>query len=407
MTVAGTVTPGTLLESPTETPPAPAGLARVTVPVAGWPPVIVEGLMLSDATVPIPGAPVLAGGLTVNGVLTEFALVTVILPATGTLTGSVFTVNVAAVVPSATLMVDGTVMLDVLLVIVAETPPTPAGLARVTVPIEESPPVTTGGFRLTCETVPSAPEAGFTAIGEVTVLALVAVTVAATGVLTGSVLIGKLAVDESCGIVTAGGTITFALLLPRSTVIPPSGAGAARVMAPVVDWPPTTAAPGIVNPVIVPFFRELAAGVAMFTIAERLDPALVAVIVAVAGAEPGLVDIRNSALDWPAGTTTECATVAAGLLLVSVTGRPPAGAGRVKVRVPAVVSPAARIFDPRVREPNSSIAPVAPDPAPESAPELGLSIKVPVTLIPGPLAVSVTGVCETTAGAVKVIAPVV
>ena len=69
MTLAGTVTPGTLLESPTETPPAPAGLARVTVTVAGWPPVIVDGLMLTPAIVPAPGVLELLEGVTVTGAL--------------------------------------------------------------------------------------------------------------------------------------------------------------------------------------------------------------------------------------------------------------------------------------------------------------------------------------------------
>ena len=99
VTVAGTVTLGTVLESPTATPPAAAGLARVTVPIAGWPPVIVEGVMLSDATVPVPSAAVFAGGLIVTGVLTEFALVAVTLPEAGAVTEDVVIGKFAAVDP--------------------------------------------------------------------------------------------------------------------------------------------------------------------------------------------------------------------------------------------------------------------------------------------------------------------
>ena len=67
-------------------------------------------------------------------------------------TATVVTVNVALVAPAATVTLVGTVATDVLLLLsVTTAPPVGAALLNVTVPVEELPPVTLVGFRLTPE----------------------------------------------------------------------------------------------------------------------------------------------------------------------------------------------------------------------------------------------------------------
>ncbi len=65
------------------------------------------------------------------------------------LTVVVVTENVAVVAPAATVTLAGTVATAVLLLVsVTTAPPEGAALLRVTVPVEEVPPVTVAGLRL-------------------------------------------------------------------------------------------------------------------------------------------------------------------------------------------------------------------------------------------------------------------
>ena len=69
-------------------------------------------------------------------------------------TAVVVTVKVPEVAPAATVTLAGTVATDVLLLErVTTAPPVGAGPLRVTVPVEEVPPVTLVGFRVTEERV--------------------------------------------------------------------------------------------------------------------------------------------------------------------------------------------------------------------------------------------------------------
>jgi hypothetical protein len=71
-------------------------------------------------------------------------------------TVTVDTVNVALVVPAATVTDAGTVAAPVLLLVrVTTAPPVGAAPLSVTVPVDEAPPVTLVGFRLTPITVGS------------------------------------------------------------------------------------------------------------------------------------------------------------------------------------------------------------------------------------------------------------
>jgi hypothetical protein len=68
------------------------------------------------------------------------------------ITGEVVTVKVALVDPAVTVTLEGVLATIVLLLArVTDAPPVGAGFANVTVPVEEAPPVTLVGFKVTEE----------------------------------------------------------------------------------------------------------------------------------------------------------------------------------------------------------------------------------------------------------------
>ena len=67
-------------------------------------------------------------------------------------TAVVVTVKVAVVAPAATVTLAGTVAAALLLDKVTDSPPVGAALPKVTVPVDEVPPVTEVGFIVTDET---------------------------------------------------------------------------------------------------------------------------------------------------------------------------------------------------------------------------------------------------------------
>ncbi len=69
------------------------------------------------------------------------------------LTAVVVTANVAVVAPAATVTVAGTVADPLLLDKLTTAPPVSAALLNVTVPVEEPPPATDVGFKLTDDKV--------------------------------------------------------------------------------------------------------------------------------------------------------------------------------------------------------------------------------------------------------------
>ena len=68
-------------------------------------------------------------------------------------TALVVTVKVAVVAPAATVTLAGTVAAALLLDKLTVSPPVGAALPKVTVPVDEVPPVTEVGFSVTDETV--------------------------------------------------------------------------------------------------------------------------------------------------------------------------------------------------------------------------------------------------------------
>ena len=219
-----------LLESVTTAPPTGAGPLNVTVPVEESPPTTDVGLRLTDVRV----AAVTVKVVVRVTVLYSAEIVTEVLLATGL----VVMVKVAVVAPAATVTLAGAWAAAVLLLeTVTSAPPTGAGPLNVTVPVEDTPPSTDVGLRVTDVRVAA-----------VTVRVVVRVTLLysaeiVTEVLlaTGLVVIVKVAVVAPAATVTLAGAWAAAeLLLESVTTAPPTGAALLNVTVPVEDTPPST-----------------------------------------------------------------------------------------------------------------------------------------------------------------------
>src|SRR5437879_819346 len=141
VTLEGTVaTDVSLLESATCVPPDGAGPLSVTVPLDELPPITLVGIRVSEVSISDVGS---TGCTVAQAVLVTPSLDDALPILVGAVTALVLTVNVALVDPAAIVTLEGTVATDVsLLESVACAPPDGAGPLRVTVPVEESPPVT-------------------------------------------------------------------------------------------------------------------------------------------------------------------------------------------------------------------------------------------------------------------------
>jgi hypothetical protein len=145
VTLEGTRATLLLLERSTCAPPAGAGPVRVTVPVEdSKPPTTLEGSSVSEETVGGGGG----AGVTVSEADRVAPLkVALMVTVADTVTALVLTVNVALVAPAATVTLESTLAVAVLpLESAICAPPAGAGPLSVTVPVEELPPVTLGGF---------------------------------------------------------------------------------------------------------------------------------------------------------------------------------------------------------------------------------------------------------------------
>ncbi len=143
VTVAGTVALVLLELKLTLTPPVAAGPVSVTVPVEGEPPCTDVGLSERLTNV---------GRLIVSVAVLEVPFsVAVIVEVVVVATATVVIVNVPVVAPAATVTVAGTVALVELEVRPTDTPPVPAAPLRVTVPVEDVPPVRVAGLSETLE----------------------------------------------------------------------------------------------------------------------------------------------------------------------------------------------------------------------------------------------------------------
>ena len=154
MTETGTVVDSSLLESLTTTPPLGAVEFRVTNPVEWLPPTTVDALNCNDVT---------SIGFTVRFAVCGPPLSEAVIAATvGLLTADVLTWNDTKVCPSGTVTATGTVAVVELLESVIFAPPEVAGPLRETVAVDEFPPNTVLGSR-----VSDAIESGSIVMGEV------------------------------------------------------------------------------------------------------------------------------------------------------------------------------------------------------------------------------------------------
>ena len=152
-------------------------------------------------------------------------------------TGLVVTGNVAVVAFGATVTLAGTCAAAALLLESATTAP-PAGAARLslTVPVDDVPPRTEAGLRLT-----ELSAADCTVKLAVWVVPKVPVIVTGVLLATGLVVTGNVAVVAFGATVTLAGTCAAAVLLLDSvTTAPPAGASPFSVTVPVEVLPPVT-----------------------------------------------------------------------------------------------------------------------------------------------------------------------
>jgi hypothetical protein len=142
VTLAGTAAPLVLVRL-TISPPVGAAPLVVTVPVDEFPPVTLVGLSTRlDGTAAITESVPLA-----DVPLADAVMVTAVLETTGT----VVAVNVAVVLPAATVILLGTVVLGSSLLREIESPPVGAAPLRDTVPVDDAPPVTLAGLSATLD----------------------------------------------------------------------------------------------------------------------------------------------------------------------------------------------------------------------------------------------------------------
>ena len=130
-------------------------------------------------------------------------------------TAVVTTVNVAPVAPAATVTLAGTVATDALLDSVTTAPPLGAAPLRVTVPVEEAPPVTLLGLSNTEDSVGVVPAGATVSVAVWVDPPYEAVIVAGVDVVTALVVTVKVMLVAPAATVTLAGTVATDALLDR------------------------------------------------------------------------------------------------------------------------------------------------------------------------------------------------
>ena len=151
-------------------------------------------------------------------------------------TAVVVTENVAVLEPAATETEVGSVALVLLDLRFTTVPPVGATLLRVTVPVEDTPPATDVGLRVTELSVGAVMARLAVAELDPSVAVIVAEDAAETAV----VVTENVAVVAPAATVTEAGALALELLEASVTTVPPVGAATERVTVPVLEAPPAT-----------------------------------------------------------------------------------------------------------------------------------------------------------------------
>ena len=174
-------------------------------------------------------------------------------------------------------------------------------------------------------------DAGFTVNAAVRVTpAKTAEIVAAVEAVTVLVVIVKVAVVAPAATVTLAGTVVAVESSESVTAAPPAGAALVSTSVPVDGLPPVT----LVGLSVSEDNEAGGDGGVTVSVAVRLTPLYVPVTVTLTLAVTAVVVTVKVALVAPASTVTLAGTVAAALLLESVTSAPPVGAAEVNVAEP-------------------------------------------------------------------------
>jgi hypothetical protein len=163
----------------------------------------------------------------------------------------------------------------------------------------------------------------------------VALNVAVWVLVTGTLVMLKVADVCPLFMVAKAGIETTLLVLPSAITNPLLGAGPFMVTVPVALAPPATNGVLRVNP-------DRAGGLSVRVAGRFTDPS-VAVTVTVVDVATGRVLIVTLAVSEPAGTVTTVGTDTAALLATRVTAVPLAPAGPDSVIVPEVTTPPATV----------------------------------------------------------------
>lgn len=149
--------------------------------------------------------------------------------------------NVAPVLPAATVTVAGTVAAAVLLLdSPTAAPPAGAALVRVMVPCDGLPPVTLAGLTVRAASVGDGVAAVIPSPVDRIVFPFCAESRTVVPA-TGNVVTVKVALVVPAGTVTLAGTLAAAgRLLDSATIVPPAGAALGTVTVPVAGFPPGT-----------------------------------------------------------------------------------------------------------------------------------------------------------------------
>jgi len=321
VTVTGGVALVLLDDRLTTEPPVGAACFKVTVPEEEVPPMTVVGETVTLVKVT---------GVTVSVVVTvELPNVAVMVTGIVEVTGVVLIVKLAELAPAATLTVADIVAFVLLEDKLTSVPPVGDGDCKVTVPVDDVPPITVVGDTVTLASI----------TGEMVRLAVtdalpkLAVIVADVELVTAVVVTVKVAVVAPAPMVTDAGTVAFALLDDSLMTEPPVGAGTERVTVPVEGVPPRTV---VGDSVTLDKASAVTVSVALSETPPRLAEMATDVFVGTTD-----VPIVKVASVCPAAIVTVDGTEAALLLLEMAIVSPPAGAGPFSETVPVADEPPA------------------------------------------------------------------